>query len=80
MKTHQKSDPTMEPKSIKNHSKIDAKKGTKNEGLKHGNRSPAGYGVSPNPIISKDILRSEVQQVSTLRKSMRGEYRVECKK
>ena len=35
MNTHQKSDPKMEPKSIKNHSKIDAKKETKNEGLKH---------------------------------------------
>ena len=33
MKTHQKSDPKMEPKSIKNHSKIDAKKGTIKRGL-----------------------------------------------
>ena len=36
MKTHQKSDPQMEPKSIKIYSKIDAKKGTKKEGLKPG--------------------------------------------
>ena len=32
---HQKSDPKWKPKSIKNLSQIDAKKETKNEGLKH---------------------------------------------
>ena len=35
MKNHKKSDPKWEPKSIKNHFQIDAKKETKNEGLKH---------------------------------------------
>ena len=56
MKTHQKSDPKMEPKSIKNHSKIDAKKETKRRG---SNRYPAWCGQSPNPIISKDTVRSK---------------------
>ena len=45
--------------------KIDAKKGTKKEGLKLQNRYPAWYGQSPNPIISKDILRSEVRRKYT---------------
>ena len=62
MKTYLKSDPKMEPKSIKNHSKIDAKKGTKKRG---SNRWPARCGQSPNPIISKDILRSEVRRKHT---------------
>jgi hypothetical protein len=47
--------------------KIDAKKERKKESVKRHNIYPAWCGVSPNPIISKDILRSEVQQVSTLR-------------
>ena len=62
MKTHQKSDPKMEPKSIKNHSKIDAKKETKKENIKSRSAEVAG---SPNPIISKDILRSEVRRKQT---------------
>ena len=65
---------------MKIYPKSDAKKETKKESVKRHNLWPAQCGVSPNPIISKDILRSEVQQVSTLRKSMRGEYKVECKK
>jgi hypothetical protein len=59
MKTHPKSDPKMEPKSIKKHSPKDAKKETKKKSSNLGravpNRYPAWYGVSPNPIISKDI-------------------------
>ena len=58
MKTHQKSDPKMEPKSIKNHSKIDAKKGMKKRGLRiynfSANPGPAECAWSPNPIISKE--------------------------
>ena len=77
MKTYPKSDPKMEPKSIKNHSKNRCEKRKKKEGP---TPTPAWGPVSPGAIISKDILRSEVQQVSTLRESMRGEYKVECKK
>ena len=76
MKTHQKSDPKMEPKSIKNHSKIDAKQKTKKEGLKLYKPSSAECASSPNPIISKDILRKKTNEESRLK----GEYRVECKK
>ena len=65
MKTHPKSDPKMEPKSITNHTKIDAKKETKKESIKLHNLYPAWGGVSPNPIISKDILRSEVRRKYT---------------
>ena len=65
MKTYPKSDPKMVPKSITNHSKINAKKDTKKEGLKPSNRWPARCGQSPNPIISKDILRSEVRRKYT---------------
>ena len=58
MKTHPKSDPEMEPKSIENHSKIDAKKGTKKRGLRiyrgKTNPGPAECAWSPNPIISKE--------------------------
>jgi len=49
MKTHQKSDPKMEPKFIKNHSKIDAKKGTKKEGLKLYNPKTGGRSGVPKP-------------------------------
>ena len=81
MKTYQKSDPKMEPKSIKNHSKIDAKKKTKKEGLKLYKPSSAECASSPNPIISKDILRSEVRRKQTKKTDyIKGEYRVECKK
>jgi hypothetical protein len=45
--------------------KIDAKKDTKKESIQLGNRDPAWYGQSPNPIISKDILRSEVRRKYT---------------
>ena len=62
MKTHQKSDPKMIPKSIKNHFQIDAKKGTKKESLKPW---PGVMRVIPKPIISKDILRSEVRRKYT---------------
>ena len=62
MKTHQKSDPKMKQNPSKNTSKIDAKKGTKKENLKPRSAEEA---VSPNPIISKDILRSEVRRKQT---------------
>jgi hypothetical protein len=62
MKIHPKSDPKMVPKAIKNHSKINAKKDTKKEGPKP---LPAQCAQSPNPIISKDILRSEVRRKYT---------------
>ena len=62
MKTHQKNDPTMKKNPSKNTSKIDAKKGTKKEDLKPRSAEEA---VSPNPMISKDILRSEVRRKQT---------------
>ena len=49
----------MEPKSIKKHSQQDAKKTTKKDVPNQGSAEEA---VSPNPIISKDILRSEVRR------------------
>jgi hypothetical protein len=45
--------------------KIAAKKDIKKESIKLGNRYPAWYGQSPNPIISKDLLRSEVRRKYT---------------
>ena len=57
-----KMDPKSDQNGTKNHSKIDAKKGTKKKGLKRGGAEVA---VSPNPIISKDILRSEVRRKYT---------------
>ena len=41
--------------------KIDAKKETKKDNQKPYNPRSAEEAVSPNPIISKDILRSEVR-------------------
>jgi hypothetical protein len=49
MKTHQKSDPKWEPKSIKNNSQIDAKKETKKECLKSKNFKVGGRGGIPKP-------------------------------
>jgi hypothetical protein len=49
MKIYKKSDPKMEPKSIKKHSKIDAKKGTKKEGLKPGSSWVGAMRVVPKP-------------------------------
>ena len=45
--------------------KIDAKKETKKEDLKHCRPRSAEVAGSPNPIISKDILRSEVRRKYT---------------
>jgi hypothetical protein len=45
--------------------KIDAKKETKKEDLKPCRARSAEEAVSPNPIISKDILRSEVRRKYT---------------
>ena len=53
MKTHQKSDSKMDPKSIKNHSKNRCEKREKKEGPPP---LVARCAVSPNPIISKDIV------------------------
>ena len=65
MKTHQKSDPKMEPKSINNHSKNRCEKRDKKR--EHNTLEPgwAECASSPNPIISKDILRSEVRRKQT---------------
>ena len=73
MKTHQTSDPKMEQHPSKITPKIDAKKGTKKWGR---TPDPAECAQSPNPIISKDILRQKTNEESRLK----GEYRVECKK
>ena len=62
MKTYPTSDPKMEPKSIKNHSKNRCEKRLKKEGT---NLGLAKCASSPNPIISKDILRSEVRRKHT---------------
>ena len=59
MKTHQKSDPKMEPKSIKNHSKIDAKKETKKQ---ERTPDPAECAQVPKAIISKDFLRKKTKK------------------
>jgi len=45
--------------------KIDAKKETKKENLKPCRARSAEVAGSPNPIISKDILRSEVRRKYT---------------
>ena len=65
MKTHQKSDSKMDPKSIKNHSNNRCEKREKKEDLKPWESKSAEVAVSPNPIISKDILRSEVRRKQT---------------
>ena len=65
MKTHPKSDPKMEPKSIKNHSKNRCEKRDEKKRAKTAQPLTGMGGVSPNPIISKDILRSEVRRKYT---------------
>ena len=62
MKTYPKNDPKMVPKSINNHSKNRCEKRYKKEVPK---LRLAEEAVSPNPIISKDILRSEVRRKHT---------------
>ena len=54
MKTHQKSDPKMEPKSIKNHSKIDAKKGIEKSK------------IDPSGLLSRLILNAHIEPVRKL--------------
>ena len=69
MKTYSKSDPKMVPKSIKNNSKSRCEKRDEKIRFKIKVGGPilrsAEVAVSPNPIISKDILRSEVRRKYT---------------
>ena len=65
MKTHPKNDPKMEPKSIKNHSKNRCEKRDEKRMSKTLEPGMAKCASSPNPIISKGILRSEVRRKQT---------------
>ena len=74
MKTHQKSDPKMEPKSIKNHSKIDAKKNLEKSLIASARRNARG----PQRLSYhfKRFPSEENKEESQLK----GENKVECKK
>ena len=65
MKTHQKSDPQMKATSIKNHSKNRFEKRDEKKRSKTLEPGMAKCASSPHPIISKDILRSEVRRKQT---------------
>ena len=80
MKTHQKSDPKMEPKSIKNHSKIDAKKGTNKWGLKLYKPGMAECAGSPKAIISKESFGRKQRRKPTEGWVQRGVQKVDCKR
>ena len=80
MKTLQKSDPKMEPQSIKNHSKNRCEKKTKKENLKLRSAEEA---VSPNQSFQKTSFGVRCEE-STLRKSnegwvQSGMQKVKCK-
>ena len=85
MKTYQKSDPKIEPKSIKNHSKIrcgksDEKKGVKSliASARRNARQPRGLSFQKNPSEEnkeESQLKGEKKKVECKKWSAKGTYR-----